>query len=161
MPHSSTSIRSPPAVYDPAAGTQIAVERTFLPFWSGKTDGGGQPVRVAWVWPLIDQPHRGMCPAMLDNSLAASLDNGRLADLLDVGRDYASRAKLTWAVDPALLDDASTMTHSYQVLDGPDCWQVKTEPASSAARSWLATLHAVTAASRCSPRRTPTRMWPR
>ena len=130
-------------VYDPA-GTQIAVERTFLPFWSG-ADRVGQPVRVAWVWPLIDQPHRGMCPAMLDNSLAASLDNGRLAGLLNVGRDYASGAKLTWAVDPALLDDANAMTHSYQVLDGPECSQAGSEPASRAARSWLATLRAVTA----------------
>ena len=130
-------------VYDPA-GTQIAAERTFLPFWSG-TDRVGQPVRVAWVWPLIDQPHRGMCPAMLDNSLAASLDNGRLSDLLNVGRDYASSAKLTWAVDPALLDDANAMTHSYQVLDGPECSQAGSQPASGAARSWLATLRAVTA----------------
>ena len=130
-------------VYDPA-GTQMAVERTFLPFWSG-TDRVGQPVRVAWVWPLIDKPHLGMCPAMIDNSLAASLDNGRLADLLNVGRDYASSAKLTWAVDPALLDDANTMTHSYQVLDDPECPQAVSEPASSAARSWLATLHALTA----------------
>ncbi len=132
-------------VYDPAAGTQIAVERTFVPFWSGKKGTSGQPVRVAWVWPVIDQPHRGMCPAMLDSNLEASLDNGRLADLLHVGRDYASRAKLTWAVDPALLDDASAMTHSYQVLDGPECSQVKNEPASGTARSWLATLRAVTA----------------
>ena len=124
------------------AGTQIAVERTFLPFWPGKK-AAGQPVRIAWVWPLIDQPHRGVCSAMLDNSLAASLGSGGLAGLLDAGRDYASVAKLTWAVDPALLDDTHAMTHSYQVLDGPNCWQVKSEPASSAARSWLATLHAV------------------
>jgi Family of unknown function (DUF6049) len=131
------------AVKDLSAGTQVAVKRTFLPFWPGKTTGG-QPVRIAWVWPLIDQPQRGICPGMLDNSLAASLGAGRLAGLLDVGRDFASGAKLTWAVDPALLDDAGTMTHSYQILTGPDCWQVKTRQASSAARGWLATLHAVT-----------------
>ena len=96
---------------------------------------------------------------MLDNSLAASLGSGRLAGLLDVGRDYASRAKLTWAVDPALLDDASAMTHSYQVLDGPACSQVKNEPASSAARSWLADpARGDGRPSRCSPRRMPTRM---
>jgi hypothetical protein len=130
-------------VADPA-GTQIAVERTFLPFWPG-TKAAGQPVRVAWVWPLIDQPQRGVCSAVLDNSLAASLASGRLAGLLDVGRDYASSAKLTWAVDPALLDDTHAMTTSYQVLDGPNCWQVKREPASAAARRWLATLGGVTA----------------
>ncbi len=131
------------AVYDPSAGQQIAVERTFLSFWPGKKTGG-RPLQVAWVWPLIDQPHRGMCPAMLDNSLVASLGSGRLGGLLDVGRVFASRAKLTWAVDPALLDDAGTMTHSYQVLVGRHCWQVRNESASSSARGWLATLHAVT-----------------
>ena len=131
------------AVKDLSTGTQVAVERTFLPFWPGKQTGG-QPLQIAWVWPLIDQPQRGICPAMLDNGLAASLGGGRLAGLLDVGGDFASDAKLTWAVDPALLDDADTMTHSYQVLTGADCWQVENKEASSAARSWLATLHALT-----------------
>ena len=131
------------AVFDPS-GSQLAVERTFLPFWPGKK-AGGQPVRIAWVWPVIDQPHRGICTAMLDNSLAANLGNGRLAGLLDAGRDYAGSAKLTWAIDPALLDDADAMTRSYQVLAGPSCAQVRNEPASGAARSWLAELHAVTA----------------
>ncbi len=130
------------AVVDPS-GTQIAIERTFLPFWPGKK-AAGQPVRIAWVWPVIDQPHRGICAAMLDNSLAASLGNGRLADLLDAGGEYASKAKLTWAVDPALLDDAQATTHTYRVLDGASCSQVRSEPASGAARSWLATLHAAT-----------------
>ena len=131
------------AAFDPSRAMQIAVERTFLPFWPGRK-AGGQPLRIGWVWPLIDQPHRGVCTPMLDNDLAANLGSGRLAGLLAAGRAYASSAKLTWAVDPALLDDADAMTRSYQVLDGPSCAQFKSEPASSAARSWLAELHAVT-----------------
>ncbi len=131
------------AAFDPSQAAQIAVERTFLPFWPGRK-AAGQPVRIGWVWPLIDRPHRGVCAAMLDNDLAANLGNGRLAGLLRAGRDYASRAKLTWAVDPALLDDADAMTRGYQVLGGPGCAQSQSEPASAAARSWLAGLHAVT-----------------
>jgi hypothetical protein len=131
------------AAFDPSQAAQIAVERTFLPFWPGKK-AAGQPLRIGWVWPLIDQPHRGVCTAMLDNNLAANLGSGRLAGLLRAGRDYASRAKLTWAVDPALLDDADAMTRGYQVLHGPGCTQFESEPASGAVRSWLAELHTVT-----------------
>jgi Family of unknown function (DUF6049) len=131
------------AAFDPAAAAQIAAERTFLPFWPGRA-AAGQPVRIGWVWPLIDRPHRGICTAMTDNDLVANLASGRLAGLLSAGRAYAATAKLTWAVDPALLDDAGTMTGSYQVLDGSGCSQLRSEPASSAARSWLAGLHAAT-----------------
>lgn len=131
------------AVWD-ATGTQIAVERTFLPFWAGWA-ALSQPLKIAWLWPLIDQPHQGMCGPMLDNELAASLGAGRLDGLLQVGRRYAATAKLTWAVDPALLDDADAMTRTYRVLQGTHCWQSTRKPASAQAQNWLATLRTVTA----------------
>lgn len=124
-----------------AGGTQIAVERTFLPFWPGR-GAIAQPMTIAWVWPLIDQPHRGACAAMVDNSLAADLAGGRLAGLLEAGRDYTAAARLTWAVDPALLDDANALTHRYRVLKGSRCGPAKSHPPSSAAAAWL---HAVAA----------------
>ncbi len=120
-------------------GNQVAVERTFLPFWPGH-GAVAQPTTIAWVWPLIDQPHRGACAAMLDNSLAASLAGGRLGGLLQAGRSYATSARLTWAVDPALLDDANVLTHTYSVLTGSGCARTKKQPASQAAAAWL---HAV------------------
>ncbi len=131
------------ALFD-ATGTQIAVERTFLPFWPGRA-AVMAPLKIAWIWPLIDQPHRGVCSAMLDNGLAASLASGRLAGLLDVGRSHAAAAKLTWVVDPALLDDAHALTRPYQLLNGARCWQKTDKPASQSARDWLATLRAATA----------------
>jgi Family of unknown function (DUF6049) len=124
-----------------AAGTQIAVERTFLPFWPGR-GAIARPMTIAWVWPLIDQPHRGACAAMTDNSLAADLAGGRLAGLLDAGRDYAASARLTWAVDPALLDDAKALTHRYGVLKGARCGPATSHTASSAAAAWLHTVAA-------------------
>jgi Family of unknown function (DUF6049) len=123
------------AAFDPG-GNQIAVERTFLPFWPGQ-GAVAQPTTIAWIWPLIDQPHRGACAAMLDNSLAANLAGGRLGGLLRVGRSYAASARLTWAVDPALLDDASVMTSAYRVLTGSGCTQTRKLPASKAAADWL------------------------
>ncbi len=130
------------AVWD--ANSQLAVERTFLPYWPGR-DALRRPLKIAWLWPLIDRPHRGICAAMLDNSLAANLGGGgRLGGLLAAGDRYATAAKLTWVVDPALLDDAQTMTHPYRVLDGSRCWQSTRRPANAAARNWLATLATVT-----------------
>ena len=123
------------AAFD-AAGRQVAVERTFLPFWSS-TNAPAQPMRIAWVWPLIDQPHRGACPAMLDNSLAANLAGGRLAGLLQTGRLYATSARLTWAADPALLDDASTIAGRHRVLMGDRCSPSRKEAGSTAAAAWL------------------------
>jgi Family of unknown function (DUF6049) len=125
-----------------AGGTQIAVERTFLPFWPGR-GAIARPMKIAWVWPLIDHPHRGACAAMSGNSLAADLAGGRLAGLLQAGRDYAAPARLTWAVDPALLDDAKTITNRYRVLKGSKCGPARSHPASGAAAAWL---HAVAAA---------------
>ncbi|MGE5289940.1 MAG: DUF6049 family protein [Micromonosporaceae bacterium] len=123
------------AAFD-AAGRQIAVERTFLPFWSGKK-AIAQPMRISWVWPLIDQPHRGACAAMLDNSLTANLAGGRLAGLLQTGRVYATTAQLTWAVDPALLDDANVISHKHRVLKGDRCGPTRGEFGSIAAAAWL------------------------
>jgi hypothetical protein len=128
-----------------STGTQLAVQRTFLPFWP-RRGVRPPPIKIAWVWPLIDQPHRGGCPAMLDNNLAASLSgHGRLASLLQVGRAYGGSTRLTWAVDPALLDDVHVMTRGYQTLAGPKCWQTRHQPAAAAAAAWLAALRSASA----------------
>ena len=57
--------------------------------------------------------------ALTNNDLAASLSSGgRLSALLAAGISHPD-ADLTWFIDPALLGDAATMTHPYQV--DPDC----------------------------------------
>ena len=84
--------------------------RTFLPYWTGS--GSATPLKVAWIWPLIDTPQQGACPHTLaTNSLNGSLAaGGRLSTLLNVGLQKASADDLTWAIDPALLSDATEMT---------------------------------------------------
>ena len=119
-----------------------ATARTFLPYWPGSASAV-RKVKIAWIWPLIDQPRQGACPAMLDNSLASSVDparDGRLGGLLQAGRSGGRSARITWAVDPALLADVNAMTHQYGVLDGPRCGDVRQQPASGAAQRWLAAL---------------------
>jgi Family of unknown function (DUF6049) len=131
------------AQVDQANGS-AATARTFLPFWPG-SQPSLRKLKVAWIWPLIDQPRQGACPALLGNSLESSLDGasgGRLGGLLEAGRSAGRDARITWAVDPALLTDVDAMTSPYHVLDGPRCRDLRDEPASTAARKWLASLSA-------------------
>jgi hypothetical protein len=134
----------------------LTVSRTFLPFWPG-TKSLGDPRRqdVAWIWPLIDQPRQGRCLGLLNNGLAASFGSGgRLAGLLQAGHSYTQSAQLTWAIDPALLANAATMSKAYAVggvagchgpsrPGGPD--SLRAEQASQPARAWLAGVKSATA----------------
>ncbi|HUD37843.1 MAG TPA: DUF6049 family protein [Streptosporangiaceae bacterium] len=126
-----------------AAQSRTSSDPVPLPFWPGKAaicPGAlrPSPFPITWVWPLIDSPHAGPCPGLLDNTLAASIGTGgRLANLLDVGRNYAASAKLTWAIDPALLDNVRTMTKPYQVGSSASCLGATSHPADGGAKSWL------------------------
>ena len=129
---------------DSSAQTQLAVSRTFLPFWPGKKGADPQRQQVAWIWPLIDQPRQAICAGLLNNGLAASLGGGRLSGLLDAGRAYASSAHLTWAIDPALLANATTMSKPYRAGRVAGCGGAQ-QPASHAAGTWLGQLRSATA----------------
>ncbi len=128
------------------AGGVLASTQTLLPYWPGSQGASlPHPVRTAWVWPLIDQPHQQVCAALAGdrpcttltgNDLAASISGGRLAALLTAGQSNPG-ADLTWFIDPALLSDVAAMTHSYQVAAGPDSAKTVSEPADRAAARWL------------------------
>jgi hypothetical protein len=122
-----------------ASGATVGLERTYLPYWPGaKAAGVSKPLRIAWIWPLINPPAQGVCTALTSNSLASSLaTGGRLGTLLSVGSQYADQADLTWAVDPGLLSSVSTMTRSYRVGASTDCSGGASHPASAAASQWL------------------------
>jgi hypothetical protein len=129
------------------AGEVLASAQTLLPFWPGQRAAGlARPLNIAWIWPLIDQPHHQACAALTSNDMAASLgQGGRLSALLGAGMRHPG-AELTWVIDPALLGDAATMTRRYQVGSRPDCTRAAREPASPAAVSWLSALRQVTSA---------------
>jgi Family of unknown function (DUF6049) len=122
-----------------ASGATVGIERTYLPYWPGaKAAEVSQPLRIAWIWPLINAPQQGVCTALTSNSLASSLaTGGRLSTLLSVGSQYADQADLTWAVDPGLLNSVSTMTRSYRVGASTDCSGGTAHAASTAASQWL------------------------
>jgi hypothetical protein len=151
--HWTVSFNLSQSLYDPALGDyplQVlatsatngyqGTSRTFLPYWTGS--GSATPLKVAWIWPLIDTPQQGACPRTLaTNSLDGSFAaNGRLSTLLKAGLQYASTDDLTWAIDPALLSDATVMTHGYYTGGNATCTDRTPLPASAAASSWLSEL---------------------
>ena len=127
-------------------GGVLGVDQTLLPFWPGQQAAGlERPLDIAWIWPLIDQPHHQVCTALTNNDLTTSLaPGGRLSALLGAGQANPG-AHVTWVVDPALLNDVNTMTKPYQVASGPGCSGAVNEPASKAAKTWLDTLRGITA----------------
>ncbi len=135
---------------DSSDQTQLAVSRTFLPFWPGHKGLDPRRQEIAWIWPLIDQPRQAICAGLLNNGLVASFGrSGRLSGLLAAGASYASRVHLTWAIDPALLANAATMSKPYHAGGVAGCRspsvRLAAEPASQAAANWLAQLKSVTA----------------
>jgi len=127
-------------------GDVLGVDQTLLPFWPGQQAAGlERPLDVAWVWPLVDQPHHQVCTALTSNDLTTSLaPGGRLSALLGAGQANPG-AHVTWVIDPALLSDVNTMTKPYQVASGSGCSGWVNEPASKAAKTWLDTLRGITA----------------
>jgi hypothetical protein len=127
-------------------GQPLGSDRTFLPFWPGRSELASlKPLRIAWVWPLIDIPYQAACPALTSNSLAASVaGGGRLNGLLAAGRSAAGRAaRLTWAIDPALLAEVRVMARLYRTGGSATCAGGQPHPADPAARAWLAGVRAV------------------
>jgi hypothetical protein len=103
------------------------------------------PVQVAWIWPLIDQPHRGLADTIFtDDKLATSVSpNGRLDRALQVAeRATAAGIHLTLITDPELLDSLAVMAAGYQYRLGKTTVKGTGGPA---AALWLARLKALQA----------------
>lgn len=144
---------------------QLGQVATYLP-WFGPI--AVDPLRIAWVWPVVDQPREAPLETLLDDTLATSVaPGGRLGRSLlaarsgesspcppapepGAGRTVAapppppcSPVTVTYAVDPDLLYTLQAMTRPYGVAAGGG---VRTQPASPAAATWLASLQAGVAA---------------
>lgn len=123
-----------------AGGAPLDAQRSFLPFWPGRT--AAKPLKISWVWPLVDMPRQGPCAdAVTSASLGASLaGDGRLSTLLGTGLQYAQATKLTWAVDPALLSDAALLGTEHRLNNGSNCSAGSQVAANPAATQWVSKL---------------------
>ncbi|HWA67886.1 MAG TPA: DUF6049 family protein [Mycobacteriales bacterium] len=147
----------------------VGALRTFLP-WAPRDAVGPTQLQVAWLWPLIDQPHRVTSTWWTDDDLASELAaGGRLDNLVTAAAAAAQQAPppvapqdrgsrhgrrpprqppnpardvpVTWVLDPMLVDDVNAMRSSYQVAGSPKPTPGK---GSSAAKSWLSALRSAT-----------------
>ena len=123
-----------------ATGVEYSRAHTLVPAFAAAP----QPVRVSWLWPLIDVPHRGTSATVFnDDNLARSVSaGGRLDRALRVAELVKGKVRLTLVIDPELLDSLTVMSHGYTVRT------TTTESAGTgkaAAAAWLKRLHAVSA----------------
>lgn len=126
-----------------ASGRVLGAQRTFLTYVPKNYKQQLKPTKIAWVWPLLDQPHRTIDSHFRDDRLAAAFaPDGRLTGLLTAA--HATKTPLTWAIDPALIDDARTMTRPYTVQTSPKAKETP-KPKSAAAERWLTDLKAAAA----------------
>jgi hypothetical protein len=124
-------------------GRVLGAQRTFLTFVPKDYKKRLKPTKIAWVWPLVDVPHRTIDSRFRDNRLATAFaQGGRLNGLVAATR--TTKTPLTWAIDPAVLDDARTMTKTYTVKAGEHA-QSTEHAKSEAAERWLADVKAAVA----------------
>jgi hypothetical protein len=122
------------------AGVVLGQQRTFITYYPAGTPL--QPTKVAWVWPLVDQPHRAADTTFVDDQLERQLGaGGRLSTIVDAAA-RSTKTPVSWLIDPSLVDDANKManTDGYNIKGDAD------RPQSVAALAWLKTLHGAIAA---------------
>jgi hypothetical protein len=118
-----------------SAGLVLGQQRTFITYYPAGTLL--QPTKVAWVWPLVDQPHRAADTTFVDDQLERQLGSGgRLSTIVDAAA-RTTKTPVSWLIDPSLVDDANKManTDGYNINGDADRSQ------SVAALAWLKTLH--------------------
>lgn len=125
---------------------RVEMIRTLLPYVP-EGPGRPQPTTVAWLWPLVDRPHRVTDSTFFDDEFGSRLaSDGRLRRLVDVAaqaraRDGESALALTYAIDPQLLEDARAMSEGYRVRQDEE---VQEREPSEAAADWLSDVRTLT-----------------
>ncbi|NUS57026.1 MAG: hypothetical protein HOV66_19540, partial [Streptomycetaceae bacterium] len=123
------SLSSGNAVYaftlEASAGGESAGSARVLVPWMPVAQTKNK-TQLGVLWPLVDQPRRDgttipddqQTPVFEDDGLTAELaDKGRLDRLVAAGDKLGD--KLTWVVDPDLLDTAAAMQRGYRVAPPP------------------------------------------
>jgi hypothetical protein len=128
------------------AGMQsVVTQPTFLTYMPAAKAEQPKPTQIAWIWPMIDRPRRTTSTTFTDNGLETDLSpTGRLGGLAQVAGQAAKspRTPITWAIDPALLDDAREMAKGYTVKSTKDSKGTR-KPKSKVAETWLAGMKAI------------------
>jgi hypothetical protein len=121
---------------------EIARTQVLIPSFLAKP----QPVKVAWVWPLLERPHRNMGDAIFtDDDLASSVaPGGRLFRALQVAQSTVGRVRMSLLVDPDLIDSLAVMAapEGYTYRSGDEVLRGR---GGQSAKIWLSRFQAVAA----------------
>ncbi len=117
---------------------RLGLTRTFLPWFP---QDSVEPTRLAWLWPVTAVPDRALAGVQLSERTAAEMaPGGRLSRIVS----GAGTARITWVLDPSLLQTAEDMADGYQIVTGPAGSQLSQGSGSTVASQWLsATRNAV------------------
>ena len=102
----------------PAGYDVLGRLRTFLPYAPSSVHE--EPLEMAWVWPLVDRPHR-TASGWRDDALAPELARGGRLDAILQAATHPQpapgqqRVPVTFVVDPLLLQDVHDMADGYDV----------------------------------------------
>ncbi|MFB9192447.1 DUF6049 family protein [Actinomadura verrucosospora] len=98
-----------------------------------------KPVAVGWVLPLIDRMHRANDRTFIDDDLAKELaPGGRLHRIVEAASTTGT--PVTWAIDPALLDDVRQMASGDYFVKPPGAAKAVRKEKSKVAATWLTSL---------------------
>ncbi|MEU5880984.1 DUF6049 family protein [Spirillospora sp. NPDC047279] len=126
-------------------GQPVAGQTTFVTYVP-KGKGFAAPLQVAWVWPIIGGVHRANDQNFMNDRLARDMAaGGRLSGLVgaaSAAKREARTSSVTWAIDPALLDDAQAMTakNGYTVRAPSRNAKATRRPQNKDAVNWLSAL---------------------
>jgi hypothetical protein len=119
LPSSAADFGAYPLAVDARTTLARTVLTTRLPttlLWM-PTGAQFSPTQISWLVPLVDGIHRGDGDTFLDDQLATDLEpTGRLGRLLSLAS--SARVPITYAIDPALVDDATVMAGAAQLSAG-------------------------------------------
>ncbi|MCU1595238.1 MAG: hypothetical protein JWO12_2630 [Frankiales bacterium] len=140
----------------------LGLAPTWLPYFPGVNPN---PIRIAVVLPVVDEPHQGVDSSLRDDELAARLaPGGRLWAMVNAGRAAANPecepgalgpksssappmtrcgdVPVTFAIDPDLLVAATAMSKPYKVKT--DNGKLRDGQGTEAAKSWLSSMREAT-----------------
>jgi hypothetical protein len=83
--------------------------RTFLPWAPRSARFGLNRLQLAWLWPIVDRPHRGASPVWYDDDLAAELaPSGRLGRLVAAAADAETQGSEARAARRAAIQQLNS-----------------------------------------------------
>ena len=129
-------------------GAELAHAQTYLPSITPDKDADKalpQKSTVAWLWPILDRPHRLRHDNLfLDDDLAEEVTGGgRLSTLLDVLENVAAQGvHMTVVTDPDLIDSLAVMSTGKYSVTAPGGKSVAGGGA-QVATDWLTRLRTV------------------